>query len=111
GYTWQEALALSFIGGVIFLLISLTPLRKTLIDAIPKDLKAAISVGIGFFIAFVGLRLSGVFVWNNQLALGDLTNPSVLLGLFSVIVIFAVHSIKHGISKFSFIISIILTAI
>ncbi len=111
GYTWQEALALSFIGGVIFLLISLTPLRKTLIDAIPKDLKAAISVGIGFFIAFVGLRLSGVFVWNNQLSLGDLTNPSVLLGLFSVLVIFAVHSLKHGISKFSFIISIILTAV
>lgn len=114
GYTWQEALALSFIGGLAFLLISLTPLRKTLIEAIPKDLKAAIGVGIGFFIALVGLRLSGVFVWDtagNQLSLGDLKNPSVLLGLFSVIVIFVIHSLKHGISKFSFIISIVVTAL
>ncbi|PII01623.1 NCS2 family permease [Acholeplasma laidlawii] len=111
GYTWQEALALSFIGGLLFLLISLTPLRRTLIQAIPQDLKAAIGVGIGFFIAFVGLRLSGVFVWNGQLQLGDLTSPSVLLGLFSVVLIFIVHSLKHGISKFSFIISIVVTAL
>lgn len=111
GYNWQEALALSFISGFIFLLISLTPLRKMLIDAIPESLKAAIGVGIGFFIAFVGLRLAGVFVWDGQLSLGDLTNPSVLLGLFSIIVIFIVHSLKHGISKFSFIISIVLTTI
>ncbi|CDR30095.1 Guanine/hypoxanthine permease PbuO [Acholeplasma oculi] len=111
GYTWQEALALSFMGGLLFLLISLTPLRRTLIKAIPNDLKAAISVGIGFFIAFVGLRLSGVFVWNGQLSLGDLTSPTVLLGLFSVISIFIVHSLKHGISKFSFIISIVFTAL
>lgn len=111
GYTWQEALALSFIGGVAFLLISLTPLRRTLIEAIPKDLKAAIGVGIGFFIALVGLRLSGVFVWNGQLSLGNLKDPSVLLGLFSIIVIFVVHSLKHGISKFSFIISIVVTAL
>jgi len=111
GYTWQEALALSFIGGVLFLIISLTPIRKTLINAIPNDLKAAIGVGIGFFIAFVGLRLSGVFIWNDGLMLGDLTNPSVLLGLFSVLLIFVIHSLKHGISKFSFILSIVVTAL
>jgi AGZA family xanthine/uracil permease-like MFS transporter len=112
GYTWQEALALSFIGGVIFLIISLTPIRRKLIDAIPDSLKAAIGVGIGFFIAFVGLKLSGIFVWDGmQLSLGDLTNPAVLLGLFSIIVIFVVHSLKHGISKFSFIISIVVTAL
>src|SRR5690554_7018241 len=39
GYTWQEALALSFIGGILFLIISLTPIRRTLIQAIPQDLK------------------------------------------------------------------------
>ena len=111
GYTWQEALALSFIGGILFLIISLTPIRKTLINAIPNDLKAAIGVGIGFFIAFVGLRLSGVFIWNDGLMLGDLTNPSVLLGLFSVLLIFVIHSLKHGISKFSFILSIVVTAL
>ena len=111
GYTWQEALALSFIGGVLFLIISLTPIRRMLIQAIPKDLKAAIGAGIGFFIAFVGLRLAGVFVWDGQLALGDLTSPSVLLGLFSVLIIFIIHSLKHKISKFSFIISIVITAV
>lgn len=114
GYTWQEALALSFIGGVVFLLISLSPLRRILINAIPDSLKSAIGVGIGFFIAFVGLRLSGIFVWDvnaGQMALGNLTNPTVLLGIFSIIVIFIVHNLKHGISKFSFIISIIVTAI
>ena len=113
GYTWQEALALSFIGGLIFLLISLTPLRKTLIEAIPSSLKAAIGVGIGFFIAFVGLRLAGVFIWDpaaGSMALGDLTSPVVLLGLFSVVVIFVIFSLKHGISKFAFIISILVTA-
>lgn len=114
GYTWQEALALSFIGGVAFLLISLTPLRRKLIEAIPESLKSAIGVGIGFFIAFVGLRLAGIFVWDDvagQMALGDLTSPSVLLGLFSIAVIIVVHSLKHGISKFSFIISIVVTAL
>lgn len=111
GYTWQEALALSFLGGVLFLIISLTPIRRMLIQAIPKDLKAAIGAGIGFFIAFVGLRLAGVFVWDGQLALGDLTSPSVLLGIFSILIIFVVHALKHGISKFSFIISIVITAI
>lgn len=111
GYTWQEALALSFIGGVIFLLISLTPIRRKLIEAIPEDLKAAIGAGIGFFIAFVGLRLTGVFVWNNQLELGNLADPTVLLSLFSIAVIFVIHSLKHKVSRFSFIISILLTTI
>lgn len=110
GYTWQEALALSFIGGVLFLLISLTPIRRKLIEAIPEDLKAAIGAGIGFFIAFVGLRLTGIFKWDNQLVLGDLTNPIVLLSLFSIVVIFVIHTSKHPISRFSFIISILLTA-
>lgn len=110
GYTWQEALALSFIGGLLFLIISFSGLRKKLVDAIPKDLKAAIGAGIGFFIAFVGLRLTGIFVWNDQLALGDLSNPTVLLGLFSILVIIVIFSIKHKISNFAFIISILLTA-
>lgn len=111
GYTWQEALALSFLGGIIFLLISLTPIRRKLIEAIPNDLKAAIGAGIGFFIAFVGLRLTGIFVWNGQLELGDLSDPTVLLSIFSIAVIFVVHSLKNGLSRFSFIISILVTTI
>ena len=55
GYTWQQALAIVFISGVLFLIITLSPLRQKIIAAIPKFLKSAISVGIGLFITFIGL--------------------------------------------------------
>lgn len=112
GYTWQEALALSFIGGVIFLAISLTGLRKKLVDAIPSSLKAAIGAGIGFFIALVGLKLAGLFSVTPSLdfKLGDFSNPTVLLATFSIVVVFVVQCMKNKLSHFSFIISILATA-
>lgn len=60
GYTWQEALAVVLLSGVIFFIISVTGLRKMVINAIPKHLKAAIGAGIGFFIAFIGLKNAGI---------------------------------------------------
>lgn len=124
GYTWQEALALSFIGGLIFLIISLTGLRKMLVDAIPNSLKAAIGAGIGFFIALVGLRLGGLFdiipvidgagsyVGNNfSFTLGNFSDPFVLLSCFSIVLILVLHSMKNKVSNFSFIISILGTAV
>ena len=112
GYTWQEALALSFIGGLIFLIISLSGLRRKLVDAIPGGLKAAIGAGIGFFIATVGLNLTGVFVYENGgFSLGDFSSPTVLLALFSIVVIIIIHSMKNKVSRFSFIISILATAV
>jgi len=121
GYTWQEALALSFIGGLLFLIISLSGLRRTLVDAIPNSLKSAIGAGIGFFIALVGLRLTGLFsiepvivngayVGSFSLKLGSFADPTVLLACFSIVVIIVVHNLKHKISRFSFIISILATA-
>ena len=54
GYTWEQALAIVFISGLLFLVVTVSPLRKKIIEAIPASLKAAISAGIGFFIALIG---------------------------------------------------------
>ena len=55
GYTWQEALAIVLLSGVLFLVIAVSPLRSKIISSIPAFLKSAISAGIGLFIAFIGL--------------------------------------------------------
>ena len=55
GYTWQEALAIVLLSGILFLIISVSPLRSKIISSIPGFLKSAISAGIGLFIAFIGL--------------------------------------------------------
>jgi len=88
GYTWQQALSLVFISGVIFLVISLTGLRKKVINAIPMNLKYAVGAGIGFFITFIGLKNAGIVVSNPAtfVALGELTHPAVLLALFGLII-------------------------
>lgn len=112
GYSWQEALAISFIGGLIFVVISFTPFRKKLIEAIPEGLKAAIGVGIGFFIAFVGLQNAGIIAPSaaTGVALGDLSNPEVLIALFGVLLIFVLYNLRHKINRFAFIIAILGTA-
>lgn len=88
GQTWQSALAAVFVSGVIFLVISVTGIRKMIINAIPKQMKLAIGAGIGFFIAFVGLKNAGIIISSSAtgVALGDLTNPSVLLAVFGILI-------------------------
>lgn len=88
GFTWQEALAAVFITGVLFLIISFTGVRKTVINAIPTDLKHAIGAGIGFFIAFIGFKNAGIIVSNGAtyVGLGSLSHPTVLLCLFGIAV-------------------------
>ena len=56
GYSWQAALAAVFISGCLFIIITVTGVREAIVRAIPMELKSAISVGIGFFIAFIGLK-------------------------------------------------------
>lgn len=91
GETWQSALAAVFVSGVIFLLISVTGIRKMIINAIPKQMKLAIGAGIGFFIAFVGLMNAGIVVSNPDtgVALGELTNPTVLLAIVGILITIA----------------------
>lgn len=88
GYSWQAALAAVFLSGVIFVVISVTGVRKMIIDAIPGQLKLAIGAGIGFFIAFVGLKNAEIIVASEGtlVGLGELGNPSVLLALFGLLV-------------------------
>ncbi|OCN04534.1 guanine permease [Erysipelotrichaceae bacterium MTC7] len=90
GETWQSALAAVFVSGVLFLLISVTGVRKVIINAIPKQLKIAIGAGIGFFIAFVGLKNAGIIIASEAtgVAMGSLTEPTVMLAVFGIIVTF-----------------------
>ena len=88
GLSYQGALACVFVSGIIFILISVTGIRSAIINAIPAQLKLAIGAGIGFFIAFVGLKGAGIIVANEAtlVSLGDFTNPVVLLAIFGIIV-------------------------
>ncbi len=113
GFTWQEALAVVLVSGVIFLVISLTPIRKWIINAVPHSLKKAIGAGIGFFIAFVGLQNAGIIVPNNAtaVALGDFSDPAVLLALFGIVLVVILYSVRHKISRFALILSMVGTAV
>lgn len=89
GFSWQVGLGAVFISGVIFLLLTVTRIRQMIIDAVPKDLKYAIIVGIGAFIAFIGMKSCGIIVASQStfVALGDLGDAKTLLALFGVFVI------------------------
>lgn len=81
--TYETAFAAVFIAGLIFVILSLTPFREKLIEAIPVNLKHGITAGIGLFIAFIGLRLTGIITDHptNLVGLGNLHSPSALLAL------------------------------
>jgi AGZA family xanthine/uracil permease-like MFS transporter len=88
GMMWQEAMAAVFYAGLIFIVLSLGPIRKAVLDAIPDSLKAATGIGVGIFIAFIGLADAGI-IRNNPGAivqLGDLGQPPVLLALGGLLV-------------------------
>ncbi|KRN56436.1 NCS2 family permease [Carnobacterium divergens] len=87
GVDYRVAFSSVFLAGIIFLLLSFTSLREKLIIAIPETLKSAITAGIGLFIAFVGLRLSGVIVGDesNLVKLGDLQSIGVILTLIGIL--------------------------
>lgn len=89
--SWQAALAGVFVSGVIFIIISVTGVRKAIINAIPKQLKMAIGAGIGFFIAFVGLKNAGIIAGSEAtfVAMGNFADPTVLLALFGILVTIA----------------------
>lgn len=102
-----------FVSGIIFVLLSLTPLREKLILAIPENLKRAIAAGIGLFIAFLGLRMGNIIVdsESNLVMLGDLTSPGVLLTLFGlfVTVILMVRNVSGALFIGMFITGIVAT--
>lgn len=96
GLTWEKALAAVFVSGILYLIISLAGIRKKIVNAIPQSLKYAVGAGIGFFIAFVGLQGAGIIVTDGAtlVALGDLSNPTVLLAIFGVVLTIVLLSLK-----------------
>jgi len=88
GLSWQQAMAVVVVEGVLVTVLVLTNLREAVLNVIPPSLKFAIAVGIGLFIAFIGLKNGGLVVPDAEtyLALGDLTQGPVLLAAFGLIV-------------------------
>ncbi len=87
GYTWQQALSILLVESLIFLAISLGNIRQIIIDSIPANLRVAIAVGIGMFIAFIGLKNADIIVANEAtlVSLGDFS-PKALVGVASILV-------------------------
>ncbi len=96
GFTWQQALAAVFCSGILFLLISISPLRAYLINAIPRSLKFGIGAGIGLFLAIIGLKNAGIVVDNpaTLVGLGDLKSASVFLALLTFTLMIALDKLK-----------------
>ena len=124
GYTWQEALAMVFLCGVISIIITLTSIRKTIIAAIPASLQHAIGGGIGVFLAYIGIKKAGLLKFSidpgtytvagegadkgtaaitaNGMAtpgLVDFNNPAVLVALFGIVItiILVLKKVRGGI--------------
>ena len=94
-YSWQQALTIVLISGVLFLIIAVSPLRSKIIASIPASLKAAIGAGIGLFIAFIGLVDGGVVNFTAGVpALGDITHGSLLLFIIGLVLIAVLMVLK-----------------
>jgi adenine/guanine/hypoxanthine permease len=110
GYSWEMALTAVFIEGIIFILLTFFKVREAIIDSIPMNLKYAISVGIGLFIALIGFSNAGIIIKNDAtlVSLGDVSSPQVLLALAGILItgILLVFKIRGAL-----VIGIILTAI
>ncbi len=91
GFTFEQALTVVLVSGIMFFLISVTGLRKRIIEDIPNSMKLAITAGIGFFIAMIGLYNSGLIDSGetSALMLGNLSDPGVLLSVLCIAVTLA----------------------
>ncbi len=96
GIPWQTALGAVFLSGVIFLLLTFTGIRQQLLAAIPHQLHAAVAGGIGLFIAFIGLRNSGIVVPSaaTTVTLGNLHAPATALALFGILLIAVLQAFR-----------------
>lgn len=93
GQSWQVALGCVFWSGIIFLLISIFKIREWIINAIPASMKAGIAVGIGLFLALIGLQGAGIVVNNDAtlVGLGNVSSPQVILAFLGFALIAALH--------------------
>ena len=88
GYSWQFALTAVLIEGIIFIILTVTNVREAIVNAIPLSMRNAIPPGVGLFIAFIGLKSSGVIVEDaaTLVALGDITSGSALLACIGILI-------------------------
>lgn len=88
GYSWEFALTAVFLEGIIFLILTAFNIREMIVNAIPMNIKHAVSAGIGLFIAFIGLQNAGIIVNNDAVLveLGDMSSHTVWVGLFGILV-------------------------
>jgi len=96
GMTWQSALGVVFVAGLLFILLSLSPFRRIALNHIPLDIRRSIATGIGAFLAFIAFKQMGIVVSDpvTLVKLGSLGEPSVLLGLGVTLLIFILHANK-----------------
>ncbi|WP_099362860.1 NCS2 family permease [Fredinandcohnia onubensis] len=88
GFTWQEALAMVFVAGLIFVVIAFTPLAKVITSSIPASLKEAITIGIGILLILIGFDNAGIITSSEHtlLAIGDLSSPTVIITFIGLII-------------------------
>ncbi len=96
GYTPAEALGAVLVAGIIFLIVSLTPVRAWIINSIPKSLKLGIGAGIGLFLAIIGLEIMGVVVAHpvTLVTLGNIKHPLVLLATLAFVLMIVLEQKK-----------------
>ena len=96
GWTWQAALGAVFVSGCIFILLTVTGVRRWIVESIPKSLQSAIPAGIGLFLALIALKSAGVVVKNDAtlVGLGNLHDPKVLLAVLGFFIIAALDTLK-----------------
>lgn len=101
GHSWQAALGAVFLSGVIFVVLSVLPVREWLINAIPRNLKLGMVSGIGLFLGFIALKNAGIVVNHDAtlVALGDLTSfePMVCIAAFVVIVALSARKVRGAV--------------
>ena len=101
GYTWEIALGAVFLAGILFWIMSVTPIRQWMLESIPMNLRVAMGSGVGLFIGFIGLKNGGVIVSNEAtlISIGDFMKVETLLAMlgFLLIAILAVRRIPGAI--------------
>ena len=101
GYSWEVALGAVFLAGILFVIMSVTPLRRWMLDSIPMNLRVAMGSGVGLFVGFIGLKSGGLIIANdsNFLSLGDFSKTeTVLAGLgFLLISVLSIRKVPGAI--------------
>lgn len=100
GHPWQMALTAIFLEGILFILLTVTNVRKLIVDAIPVTMKRAIGAGIGLYIAFIGLKSAGIIINSEatSVALGSFSEPAVILSIIGFLItsVLVILNVKGG---------------